>query len=638
MLAVNHRRVLPVATAVIAVILLISYYFLFHRTLERQDHALLDAFFRIRGATAPSKDILLVGLDSESAVRMQRKAGQWTRSDFASAIDVLTAAGADLIAIDYIFSKPGADPAQDEALRAAMEQSANVILASIAAEDARAHPLDLFREQEVGEGLIDTVVDSDGLVRRTPSFFAKAGAQGDLELELPLSVEIALSRLYPSGDFKVDLSRPDRAILGDLVIPYSSASARHGFFINYAGPAGHFPMIPLSRVLNRDFAGHDLHGKIILIGNMNPLEHDYYPVPLQPAIEKGKTRMPSMYGVEIHANALHTLLTRRFLAPVSLRTMAVLLTLISLAAIWCALGWKTNAFAASGTALLILIAFAYASYRLFLGGWFVPGSPVLLSGTLIALTGLAARQAQESAEKRYITQLFGRYVSPGVVKELIRHKDLVKLQGRKERLTMFFSDVRGFTTMSEKMKPEDVSAMLNEYFSRMTRIVFKHGGTLDKFMGDAIMCFFGNPIFFPDHPKRAVEMALEMKEEMQKLKQEWKDKGRESSFDVGMGINTGEVVVGNLGSEEFFDYTVIGDDVNLACRLESNAKRGQIIISEIVYQEVKDFFEILKLDPITVKGKAKPVQIYEVLSARVNPEGSLVKTQEQERGDTEAGR
>ncbi len=167
--------------------------------------------------------------------------------------------------------------------------------------------------------------------------------------------------------------------------------------------------------------------------------------------------------------------------------------------------------------------------------------------------------------------------------------------------------------MSEKLAPEEVSAVLNEYFSRMTKIVFKHGGTLDKFMGDAIMAFFGNPIYFPDHARRAVEMAIEMREAMKELKADWARRGKDYPVAVGMGINTGEVIVGNLGSEEFFDYTVIGDDVNLACRLESIAKGGQIILSSATYEEVKDQFELRKLEPVVVKGKSQPVQIYEVV-------------------------
>ena len=168
--------------------------------------------------------------------------------------------------------------------------------------------------------------------------------------------------------------------------------------------------------------------------------------------------------------------------------------------------------------------------------------------------------------------------------------------------------------MSEKLPPEDVCVLLNEYFSRMTRIVFKHGGTLDKFIGDALMAFFGNPIYFEDHARRAVAMALDMKADMLELKNKWAAEGKENSFDIGMGINTGEVIVGNLGSADFFDYTVIGDEVNLACRLESVAARSQILISESTYKEVKDLFEIRALEPVMVKGKSHPVQVYEVLS------------------------
>jgi adenylate cyclase len=247
----------------------------------------------------------------------------------------------------------------------------------------------------------------------------------------------------------------------------------------------------------------------------------------------------------------------------------------------------------------------------------VAGAPLYLCVGLIGAAGLIGRQAEESTQKRYIMQLFGRYVSPTVVQELIRNRDLVRLGGRKERLTVFFSDIRGFTSMSEKMPPEEVSALLNDYFSRMTRIVFAHGGTLDKFMGDAVMAFFGNPLYFPGHAKEAVAMALDMKEEMERLLKEREAAGQEASFGIGMGINTGEVVVGNLGSNEFVDYTVIGDDVNLACRLESVAGKGQILISASTYEEIKNDFEVVRLEPVTVKGKSRPVDVYEVLRRRV---------------------
>jgi len=167
--------------------------------------------------------------------------------------------------------------------------------------------------------------------------------------------------------------------------------------------------------------------------------------------------------------------------------------------------------------------------------------------------------------------------------------------------------------MSEKMKPEEVVHILNEYFSAMIEIIFKYEGTLDKFIGDAIMAVFGAPVAHPDDPQRALRTAVEMREELKKLQEKWKGEGR-PAFDIGIGINTGEVVAGNIGSSERMDYTVIGDNVNLASRLESLNKEHQthILISEDTYQKVKDVAKVRPIEPVKVKGKEKEVMIYEV--------------------------
>ena len=162
------------------------------------------------------------------------------------------------------------------------------------------------------------------------------------------------------------------------------------------------------------------------------------------------------------------------------------------------------------------------------------------------------------------------------------------------------------------MEPHEVQQLLSEYFTEMTGILFKHGGTLDKFMGDAIMAFFGNPQPQPDHSRRAVLMAIEMQEAMTRLNHKWAAEGRRT-IGVGMGVNTGNVTVGNLGSKDFLNYTVIGDAVNLACRLEQNAKAGEIIITQATYEEVKDAVDVEPMEPIKVKGKSEPIPIYRVL-------------------------
>jgi adenylate cyclase len=229
-----------------------------------------------------------------------------------------------------------------------------------------------------------------------------------------------------------------------------------------------------------------------------------------------------------------------------------------------------------------------------------------------ASVGMAYQRYLEGQKRRVVQEMFGRYVSPQVVEHLIRNPDMANPSGRKERLTVFFSDLRGFTALSETMEPQEVQGVLNEYFTEMTRILFEHRGTLDKFMGDALMAFFGNPEPQPDHAQRAVRMAIEMQQAVARLNQAWSRVGR-PTIGVGMGIQTGEVTVGNLGSAQFLDYTVIGDTVNLACRLQEHARAGEILIAQATYDEVRGAVKAERLEPMRFKGKSEPVQVYRVV-------------------------
>jgi adenylate cyclase len=219
----------------------------------------------------------------------------------------------------------------------------------------------------------------------------------------------------------------------------------------------------------------------------------------------------------------------------------------------------------------------------------------------------------EDRAKRQVKSLFSRYVSPAVVKELIEDPSRARLGGQRREMTVLFSDIRGFTTFSEAGKPEDVIRQLNEYFSRMVELLFQHHGTLDKFVGDMIMGLFNAPVLDPDHVDHAAQMALAMIAELGALNRRWTSEGR-PTFDIGIGLNTGDMIVGNVGSERTLSYTVIGDNVNLASRLESLNKQYQshIIISEATRGRLKGSYFIRPLGKVRVKGKTIDVEIFEV--------------------------
>ena len=221
-------------------------------------------------------------------------------------------------------------------------------------------------------------------------------------------------------------------------------------------------------------------------------------------------------------------------------------------------------------------------------------------------------------ERDLVKDTFSRYVTKQVAEEILKDPNRITPGGKKQEVTVLFSDIRGFTTFSESHKPEEVISHLNEYLSSMIDVIFKYEGTLDKFIGDAIMAVFGSPLTHQDDPLRAVKTACEMQERLISLNDKWKEEGKEP-LKIGIGINTGEVIVGNIGDVRRMEYTVIGDNVNLASRIEGLTKNYDcpIIISKSTYEKVTDQVEVIKLESVTVKGKTNAVEIYELLSLKI---------------------
>lgn len=220
----------------------------------------------------------------------------------------------------------------------------------------------------------------------------------------------------------------------------------------------------------------------------------------------------------------------------------------------------------------------------------------------------------EERNKRHLKSTFAKYVSPAVVDEILKAPENIELGGKKQRMTVFFSDVRGFTTISEKLDPQVLSDVLNKYLTPMTNIVFANRGTLDKYIGDAVMAFFGAPIAYPDHAKYACRCALQSIEKLKEIQKQFKEQGL-PDIDIGIGINTSDMSVGNMGSDIVRNYTVMGDGVNLGSRLEGVTKEYgvRIVISQFTYAEVKDAFTARELDWVKVKGKNEPIRIFELI-------------------------
>jgi adenylate cyclase len=351
----------------------------------------------------------------------------------------------------------------------------------------------------------------------------------------------------------------------------------------------------------------EVKDSICIIGLTAAGTHDFNPIPYE-----------STYPmVGTHGNVLNSILTKQFItrAPSSvnlgiLLAMTVLMGLV-LPFLSSLIGLFFTVIILTGTFFLSLSWFQQ-------GLWLNLASPSLLA--LFSYLGITSYNfSTEEKSKREIKRAFSKYVSPEVIEEIIRDPSKLRLGGDRRVLTVLFSDIRGFTTYSEKRKPEEVVSILNEYLDAMTKVIVAHKGTLDKYVGDEIMAVFGAPHFEPPdvNAKSAVTCALKMLDRLKELQEKWRQEGLEP-LTIGIGINTGDMVVGNMGSELRMDYTVIGDAVNLGARVEALTRPFNVplIVTEATYAYVKDIVEAKPLESIKVKGKEIPVMVYEVLSLK----------------------
>jgi adenylate cyclase len=337
-----------------------------------------------------------------------------------------------------------------------------------------------------------------------------------------------------------------------------------------------------------------------------------------------------MYGVEVHANALQNFLDGEYVRPMGSVAKLILLLVVALVAggivFWQGVAWGAAATVAAGLATLVYAWWAWAGAAYVPGGelfafgsrfaWVPVGSPIL-SGLFAYVGSVAYVAVVEGRDKRFIRGAFGKYVSRDVLDEIAENPEALKLGGQKRPLTLLFSDLAGFTTLSENMDPEDLLKLLNEYLDDMTELVLDEKGYVDKYIGDAIMAFWNAPKAVDDHAERAMRVAVLMQRRMTDLNRHWREADpNHEDLEVRIGVHTGEVVVGNVGGEERINYSAIGDPVNLAARLEPANKTYDTLnmVSEATLRAAgAGGFRVRELDLIAVKGKAEPVKVYELL-------------------------
>jgi len=494
-------------------------------------------------------------------------------------------------------------------------------------------PLQAFMEQIKGSGFINANPDIDGVTRKVPLF---------VRFENSLFPQLTVAALKDLLQVKAIETTPETILFKnalwqgqskDIAIPVDKSGC---MLVNWQGKWGQsFKHIPYYLILKLQNVRDELvkaleaspqssgigtvdylkkteaelveklrgmvQNKICIVGLTATGTHDLRPIPLQ----------ENYPMVGTHSNLIHTILTGNFIVKKEGTWRLVIFLVTALVIAFSSLLKLGKSFLLSLGYLLGYCLLAFYLFNRF-GLWVDMVGP--LGIVVFGFSGITSfRFLTEEKEKLWIKQAFSHYLSKEVISELMEDPSRLKLGGERRLITVLFSDVRGFTTFSESHQPEEVVGMLNEILGEQVKVIFKYNGTLDKFVGDEVMAFFGAPgtHHLNDHALTAVRTAFEIQARMKELQARWAQENKEI-LSIGIGINTGDMVVGNTGSAERMDYTVIGDNVNLAARLCSAAGKNEIIVSESTYLLVANEVLAEKLEPISVKGKSKPIAIYRI--------------------------
>ncbi len=639
----NIMTLSPLKISIALVILALVAFFLDPNFLRFMELKALDLRMVSRGPLPTSGQVVIATVDEKSLSEIGR--WPWSRSMTAKLVDSLKEYGAKAVGFDIVFAEPeqSTGPSADAILAKSVKDAKNVSLGyffhtsmkdveflseeyinasgsliagsmysmvRVKGHDGdynliKAHaPVPSIKEiAESGEnsGYFNAFPDPDGVIRWSPLVIK---FQDNFYYSLPIALLMQYLD-YPMIVLNMAEFGVDGITLGDLRIP-TDESGR--LLINYLGPAKTFPHYSISDLIAGRISPDLVKDKIVVVGATATGIYDLRVTPFSPVYP----------GVELHATVVENILQGNFLEQSAWTTFIDICGIIVFGMI---IGITIPRLKALQGILLVMVLLGgfvagntiiFAKYNT----WLNMVYPVLTMMT-IYLVITVYRYFTEEREKKKIRGAFQYYLTASVINELLKDPTKLKLGGDKKDLTVMFSDIRGFTTISEKLTPEELVHLLNEYLTAMTDIVFKYEGLLDKYIGDAIMAVFGAPVDQPDHALRSCRTALEMMATLKGLQRKWAAEGR-PFVDIGVGINSGDMVVGNMGSNMRFDYTVMGDNVNLSSRLEGiNKEYGtHIVISEYTYGVVKEEMFCRELDAVRVKGKKLPVKIYELICER----------------------
>lgn len=584
---------------------IISFVVIYNQWLYSVDKMVADPLYQ--SPSPVNKDIKIIAIDEKTIARYG-DLKTWKRDIYARLVEYLSMQEEykpEIIAFDMMFVGE-VDKASDEDFVRACEKAGNVITGAnlvyktkVDKKDSHVlvvdkdnidmveYPFEMLR-QVSDYGAVNTIQDKDGYIR-----YASLYTQVDNE-KIP-SFSYAIYSKYID---RINARENETRI--KAIIPKTMSKNIFGF--NYSGKSGAYEVISLCDVLDGKVDNKAFTNSIVLVGAYAQGMQDAYNV----AVQKGE----QMYGVEIHANILEALLENKTALPVSILWYSILVVFIIILYYFISSRIKLTV---STTMLLSLIVLNAIIGKLLYGkGIIVPVIDLPIFLVAIYIYQIFHKYLVEIFRRRNILRAFKQYVAPQVVEGISKKEDFELILGGENRhIAVLFVDIRGFTPMSEKLSPNQVVEILNEYLALVTKAIFDNGGTLDKFIGDAAMAVFNAPFDLEDYVYKAVSTAKAIKDESKILEKKLMERfGYVVSF--GIGVNCGNAIVGNIGCDFRMDYTAIGDTVNCAARLESNAKPGQILISEAVYEQLKDRIKASAIGDMHLKGKENSVYVYEL--------------------------
>lgn len=641
------------------------------RFLHNLEMKFYDLMFQLRGPIAPGPEVVIVAIDEASIKAIGR--WPWSRREIIRLLEVLHQSQAKVVGFDIIFAEKEESLAMawlsrmehdlqrfsrqlpelqtwlkrqrqqldpDAQLAEVIRQQGNVVLGfyfqglesvargvdsfhlEISKEIIKSSTYDLIRwtsthcepcplitargvetnlprltEAAADTGFFNALPDPDGAIRSVPLVIS---FQNDLYAPLSLSL---LQQYLDNPPLQITIG--DHGIfslsLGTIHLPVDDYGRLR---LNFRGPAKTFPYYSFVEVVTGKVPPATFKDKIVLVGATAVGIYDIRVIPFTAVFP----------GVEVHANVIDNILRGDFLwAPTGLLNPTALALIVLTLAMWLI---QPRVQAWYGLALLILLLllafqvnfYLFSRHQIYLQMLYLFSCLSLVYVALAFLRFLA-----EERERQRIRAAFQNYVAPEVVNIMLQHPEKLRLGGEKREMTVLFSDIRGFTSLSEKLPPEVLVELLHSYLNPMTEVVFKHQGTMDKYIGDAIMAIYGAPLPLPNHAACACDTALDMLATLAQLWEQWRAQGL-PELKIGVGINSGPMTVGNMGSQRLFDYTVIGDNVNLASRLEGlNKYYGTaILISETTRELLPPGYILREVDRVRVKGKQAPVSIFEL--------------------------